>query len=52
VRVETRAIPLADAPSATTTCTGASPAEIRQEVQGRACAALRVIAGTKTGPLP
>jgi hypothetical protein len=52
VRVETRTIPLADAPSDTKTCTSASPAELVREAQGRACSAIRVISGTKTGPLP
>jgi hypothetical protein len=52
VRVETRTIPLADAASATMTCESGSPAQLEQEAQGRACSALRVISGTKTGPLP
>jgi hypothetical protein len=52
VRVETRTIPLADAPSATKTCTSGSPAQLAGEAQGRACSALRVITGMKTGPLP
>jgi len=52
VRVETRTIPLADATSDTKTCTSGSPAQMVREAQGRACSALRVIAGRKTGPLP
>jgi len=52
IRVETRTIPLADAASATTTCDPGTPEELEQEAQGRACTALRVISGTKTGPLP
>jgi hypothetical protein len=52
VRVETRTVPLADAASATKTCESGSPAQLEQEAQGRACSALRVISGTKTGPLP
>ncbi len=52
VRVETRTVPLADAASATKTCESGSPAQLDQEAQGRACSALRVISGTKTGPLP
>jgi hypothetical protein len=52
VRVETRTIPLADVPSETQTCTPASPDELAREVQGRACSALRVISGRRTGPLP
>jgi hypothetical protein len=52
VRVETHTIPLADAASATKTCESGSSAQIEQEAQGRACSALRVISGTKTGPLP
>jgi len=52
VRVETRTIPLADAPSLNKTCTSGSPTELASEAQGRACSALRAIAGRKTGPLP
>jgi hypothetical protein len=52
VRVETRTIPLGDAPSETKTCTSASPAQLVREAQGRTCSALRVFSGTKTGPLP
>lgn len=52
VRMETRTIPLADLPSATMKCEARSPAELTQEAQGRPCSALRVIVGTKTGPLP
>jgi hypothetical protein len=52
VRVETRTIPLADAPSEAKTCDAASPAQLALEAQGRACSALKVISGKKTGPLP
>ena len=52
VRMETRTILLADLPSATTRCEAPAPAVLRQEAQGRPCSALRVISGTKTGPLP
>jgi hypothetical protein len=52
VRMETRTILLADLPSATTTCEPLPRADLVQEAQGRPCATLRVIVGTKTGPLP
>ena len=52
VRVEMRTIPLAEAPSEAKTCDAASPAQLAPEAQGRACSALKVISGKKTGPLP
>jgi len=52
VRMETRTIPLADLPSVTTTCEPLPRADLVQEAQSRPCSALRVIVGTKTGPLP
>jgi len=52
LRVETRTIPLADAPSETKTCTSVLPAQLRQEAQGRTCSTLRVLSGARTGPLP
>jgi hypothetical protein len=52
VRVETRTIPLADAPSENKTCPASTPAEFAHDVDGRPCSALRVISGSRTGPLP
>ena len=52
VRVETRTVQLADKPSQAGICGSALPAELSQEAEGRPCTELRVITGTKTGPLP
>lgn len=51
VRVQSRLTPLADKPADGGVC-WAEPAKQTQEAAGRPCTELRVIAGTKTGPLP
>jgi hypothetical protein len=52
IRVETRTIPAADVPSVNKTCDGSTPAQVEQDIQGRACSSLEVISGRKIGPLP
>ena len=51
VRVETRYTPLPDAPSENGSCP-VEPAKLKREAAGVPCGKLRVIEGTKTGPLP
>ena len=51
VRVESRSIPLADAPPEDGIC-WAEPAKQRAEAEGRPCSELEVISGRKVGPLP
>jgi hypothetical protein len=51
VHVESRTIPLADAPMEDGAC-WAKPTEERAEAEGRPCAALSTFGGTKLGPLP
>lgn len=51
IRVESRLIPLADAPPRDGIC-WAEPAKERAEAEGRPCTELLVISGRKVGPLP
>jgi len=51
IRVESRLIPLADAPPEDGIC-WAEPVKQRAEAEGRPCTELQVISGTKVGPLP
>lgn len=51
IRVETRYTPLPDAPSENDSCP-VKPLQLRDEAMNVPCGKLRVIEGTKTGPLP
>lgn len=51
VRIETRYTPLPAAPSQQGSCP-VHPSELQAEAKGVPCGKLRVIEGTKTGPLP
>jgi hypothetical protein len=52
VRAETRTILLDDRPANGDVCSSLGPAALAREAEGRPCSALRVISGTKVGPLP
>jgi len=51
LRIETRYTPLPDAPSQQDSCP-IDPTKLKQEAATQPCAKLRVIEGTRTGPLP